>query len=154
MNHIPGMTIYREGPESFSQGQTDVSGSSYQVRVIPTGGSAAGNTGGQNNNNNANGNSIDNADGGIEIQDAPAPLNLVDLDDEETPLASGAGIGGLLGTNEEPGARPLYMGTVILATLLLALIVLMVYLYRRASVRNGGKTQAAESRKAFNRRKK
>ena len=146
VNHIPGMTIYREGPESFSQGQTDASGSSYQVRVIPTGGSAAGNTGGQNNN--------DNADGGIEIQDAPAPLNLVDLDDEETPLASGAGIGGLLGTNEEPGARPLYMGTVIMAAFLIVLIILMVYLYRRASVRNDGKTQAAEGRKTFNRRRK
>ena len=149
VNHIPGMTIYREGPESH----TSTSGASNQVRVIP----AAGNTGRPNNNNNndnGNGNSIGNADGGIEIQDAPAPLNLVDLDDETTPLASGAGIGGLLGIDEESGARPLYMGTVIMAAFLIALIILMVYLSRRASVRNGGKTQAAEGGKVFNRRKK
>ena len=149
VNHIPGMTIYREGQGS----QTNTSGSSYQVRVIPP----AGNTGGQNNNNNNNvnsiGNSTDNADGGIEIQDSATPLNLVDLDDEETPLASG--IGGFLGSDEEePGSRVLYMGTVIMAVFLIALIILMVYLYRRASVRNGGKTQAAEGSKFFNRRKK
>lgn len=154
VNHIPGVTIYREGQGSSSRGQTDAS---YQVRVIPAGESAAGNTGSQNNNSNndnGNGNSIDNADGGIEIQDAATPLNLVDLDDEETPLASGTGIGGLFGIDEEPGARPLYMGTVIMAAFLIALIILMLYLSRRASVRNGGKTQAAEGRKAFNGRKK
>ncbi len=155
VDYIPGVTIYRNGQGS----QTNTSGASNQIMVIPP----ARNTGGQNNNsNNSNnnnnndndiGNSTDNANGGIEIQDTAAPLNLVDLDDEETPLASG--IGGFLGNNEEePGSKFLYMGTVIMAVFLIALIILMLYLSRRTSVHGGEDTQATEGRKVFYRRKK
>lgn len=77
---------------------------------------------------------------------------MVDLDDEVTPLASG--IGGILGSDQEPGARVLYLGTVITAALLIGLIVLMLYIYRRTSVHAGGTAQTAEERKGSRKRKK
>lgn len=156
VDHIPGMTIYREGPESSSQEQTDAAEPAYNVIVIPAEETAAANTAGPDNNNNNNDNNndngADNANDGVEIPDANTPLNMVDLDDEVTPLASG--IGGILGSDQEPGARVLYLGTVITAALLIGLIVLMLYIYRRASVHAGGTTQTAEERKGSRKRKK
>ncbi len=146
------MTIYREGQESSSQEQTDAE-PSYNVIVIPAEEETARNTDRQgNDNDNGNDNNTGNTDDSVEIPDAAAPLELVDLDDEVAPLASG--IGGLLGIDEEPGARVLYLGTVITAGFLLGLIILMLCLYRRASAQAGGKKQAKEGRKGFRRRNK
>ena len=157
VDHIPGMTIYREGPESSSQEQTDAAEPTYNVIVIPAEETATANTAGPDNNNNNNNdnnndNGADNANDGVEIPDANTPLNMVDLDDEVTPLASG--IGGILGSDQEPGARVLYLGTVITAALLIGLIVLMLYIYRRTSVHAGGTAQTAEERKGSRKRKK
>ncbi len=152
VDHIPGMTIYQEGQESSSQEQTDAE-PSYNVIVIPAEEETARNTDRQgNDNDNGNDNNTGNTDDSVEIPDAAAPLELVDLDDEVAPLASG--IGGLLGIDEEPGARVLYLGTVITAGFLLGLIILMLCLYRRASAQAGGKKQAKEGRKGFRRRNK
>lgn len=155
VDHIPGMTIYREGQESSSQEQTDAAEPSYNVIVIPAEEETARDTARQDNNNdndNGNGDNTANTDDNVVIPDAAAPLDIVDLDDEVTPLASG--IGGLLGIDEEPGSRVLYMGTVITAAFLIGLIILMLYFCRRASAQSGGKAQAAEGRKGFRRRNK